>query len=117
MKSIFSTAALALALSATAGLAQEATTFDIDRDADNGASFESFNASFSELGIYSEWDANGDGMLDEDEFNRGVFSQFDSDDDAYWNEDEFNAMQNSDWDAPVKAGQHGAESEAAEDAN
>lgn len=85
-------AALALALTATAGSAQEATTFDIDRDAEGRAAFENFNASFDGTGIYDAWDADADGMLSRDEFNRGVFGYYDADDDDYLNDEEILGM-------------------------
>lgn len=106
------TAAVALGL--TAAAAQEATTFDIDVDADGRASYESFNRSFDKMGVYDEWDADRDGMLTRDEFNRGVFGRFDLDKDDYLNPDELTAAEDN-FDATVKGGLRGAAAANAED--
>lgn len=101
------TLAALTALGLAAGAeAQEATTFDIDRDPDGRASYESFNRAFDEAGLFDAWDADRDGMLTREEVNRGVFVLYDSDADDFLTGDEADRLIDE-WDAPVKAGLHG----------
>ena len=80
--------ALALGLAATPALAQEDMgAWDANEDGvlDN----EEFSAGFGESDVYSTWDADGDGMLSEDEFNEGVYGAYDEDDSGAIEEEEF----------------------------
>lgn len=96
MKTVFTTAASVLAVAlVTSASAQEATTFDIDRSGDNNtASYEDFNKGFDQLGYYDSLDADGDGMLSRDEYNRAMFTRYDMDRDGWLNDDEIVGMQN-----------------------
>ena len=83
------------ALVATGAMAQEATTFDIDRNPDTGmAAYEDFNVGFDRMGYFDQLDADRDGMLSRDEYNRAVFSRFDLDGDGMLNDEEIVGMQN-----------------------
>lgn len=87
-------ATLALAVSAVAGSAQEATTFDVNRDDQGRAAFEDFNAGFDQMGTYDAWDADKDGMLSREEFNHGVWAYYDMNDDDFLDDTEMSTMGN-----------------------
>lgn len=55
-------------------------------------SFEDFQTVFQDKGVYASMDADGDGMVSEDEFNQGVFSAYDEDGDGALSEDEMSSM-------------------------
>ena len=69
-------------------------TFD-DADANNSGevSKDEFYGLVSDAGIYSDWDTDSDGFIDENEFNElGLDEDFDSldaNDDSYLDSDEF----------------------------
>ena len=101
MKSLLATAAAAaLAVGMTAAQAQDnsdsddITDLNMEVDAEGGVTMDSFKSGFGDAGVFSEWDADADGMLSEDEFNAGVFGRYDADADGYWNADEFATMNN-----------------------
>ena len=89
---------------ATAGFATAAAANDDDapniteNDGDPGASMDGFSGSYSDVdafgdsydasGDYDRFDANADGTIDRDEFNRGMFARFDADGDGMMNDDE-----------------------------
>ncbi len=86
-------ATLVFAMSASVGLAQQSSTFDqygVNKGDD--IDFETFQGGFDEYGLYDSWDADEDGMLTRDEFNRGVFDSYDADRDGMLNEDEVVGM-------------------------
>lgn len=78
---ILTTAGLALGLTATTAFAQQAAE-----------SFEDFQTVFQDKGTYASMDADGDGMVSEEEFNRGVFNAYDEDGDGTLSEDEMSSM-------------------------
>lgn len=103
MKGFFATAAaVGLALSMSTASAQstddsdgdDITDLQFEMDADGGVTMDSFKKSLGGSGMYAAWDANGDGMLSEDEFNAGFFAHYDADADGYWNADELSTMNN-----------------------
>lgn len=83
-----SAAGLALSLFAAPAVAQEdVSEWDANDDAviDN----EEFAEGFGEVGVYDEWDADNDGTLSEDEFNEGVYGAYDEDESGAIEEPEY----------------------------
>ncbi|MEF2554288.1 hypothetical protein VQ042_23695 [Aurantimonas sp. A2-1-M11] len=80
--------ALAFSLATGAAFAQEAFS-DWDADGNAGINQEEFNTGFGEGGVYDSWDADGDGALTEDEFNAGVYGGYDRDDSGVIEEPEY----------------------------
>ena len=105
-RTFITAAAAVVALGMTSATAQEATTFDLEYDAETGAAFDDFNASFDEWGAYDRFDADGDGMVTREEYNRGVFDMYDVDRDGMLSDDEVVGMQEERLfaDETVKAG-------------
>lgn len=60
-----------------------------DTDTNQELSQDEWTQGFGETGIFDDWDANDDGMLEEDEFHEGVYSAYDQNDDDILDEDEF----------------------------
>lgn len=67
----------ALLAFATPVLAEEDGDWDSDKD--GRYSEAEFGDGMKKSGRFAEWDANGDGNLDEDEFNSGNFARYDGD--------------------------------------
>tara|TARA_B100001079_G_scaffold261356_1_gene262417 strand:+ start:673 stop:1044 length:372 start_codon:yes stop_codon:yes gene_type:complete len=102
-----------LALSATTVFA---ASFDqLDNNGDNTITKDEYFGSISDWGTYSDWDVNGDGLIDESEFDDGpfdgtytyydynndgyldsyelydgVYTSYDANDDGIWNDNEWN---------------------------
>jgi hypothetical protein len=74
-------------LTATPLLAQDMGEWDADGD--GLVNQEEFTTGWNDVGTYGEWDADGDGSLTEDEFNAGVFDGYDADDSGGIEEPEF----------------------------
>ncbi len=92
LKKLAGISAVLAALTAAPVMAQE----DIgawDADGDGALNEEEFNegwgTSWGEEDPYTAWDEDGDGMLNEDEFNAGVFNSYDADDSGVIEEPEF----------------------------
>ena len=79
--------ALAPSLLSAPVLAQELSEWD--GDGDGAINEEEFGAGFGEAGVYGSWDEDGDGSLTEDEFNTGVYEGYDADDSGAIEEPEF----------------------------
>ena len=80
--------ALAFGLAAAPAMAEEDWgAWDANEDGviDN----EEFDAGFGESGVFGNWDADGDGMLSEDEFGEGVYGSYDDDESGVIEEPEF----------------------------
>lgn len=62
------------------GLAFGETSFDsYDTNNDDQLTKDEFYGLTSDVGIYSDWDTNGDGVVDETEFNEiGIDADFDT---------------------------------------
>lgn len=84
-------ATLVLALSATAGLAQEHTTFDARGDLSKGddLDYDTVGSAVDEWGVFDAWDADQDEMMTRDEFNRGLYSTYDLDNNQMLDPDEY----------------------------
>lgn len=80
--------ALALGLAAAPAMAQDDWSA-WDANSDGLIDNEEFNTGFGENDVYGTWDSDGDGSLTEDEFNTGVFNSYDEDGDGSLNEEEF----------------------------
>jgi hypothetical protein len=82
-------AALAFPLFAAApAMAQEAFG-DWDGNGNGVIDSNEFATGFGDNGVYDGWDANSDGSLSEDEFNDGVFGAYDRNDNDTLEEPEF----------------------------
>ncbi len=77
----------AVILTATPLLAQDMSEWDADGD--GVVNQEEFTTGWSDVGTYGEWDADGDGSLTEDEFNAGVYDGYDVDDSGVIEDPEF----------------------------
>ena len=113
--------ALALTLSSTAAFAGNYDFNDYDANSDGNLTTDEFYGSVSDWGVYRDWDANDDGLIDENEWNDldwdytytdwdadgdgyldsgefydGVYSTYDADEDGHWS--------NSEWDDAGEAG-------------
>jgi hypothetical protein len=77
LKKLTVTSIAAALLSAAPVLAQDMGEWDADGD--GVVNQEEFNTAWSDVGTYSEWDADGAGSLTEDEFNAGIDGGYDAD--------------------------------------
>lgn len=68
-----------------------------DANDDDMLDEQEFNTGFEESGLYDEWDVNDDGYLDEDEFGDGLYDSWDEDDSGYLEEDEAEEVGFWDW--------------------
>ncbi len=79
-----------------AGAAQAQTAVDmlreLDQNQDNYIDQTEFDAGFASRSDYATWDVNQDGMIDETEYNRGTLGRYDADRDGMLNEQEFGAF-------------------------
>lgn len=81
--------AVTLALGASPALAQDGDWWsDWDADGDGAIAEEEWNEGFGENEAFSTWDEDEDGALSEDEFNAGVFDNYDEDDSGVLEEPE-----------------------------
>jgi hypothetical protein len=87
LKKLTLISAAAALLTATPALAQDMAEWDADSD--GVINQEEFNAGWGDVGSYGEWDADGDGSLTEEEFNTGLFDGYDADDSGAIEEPEF----------------------------
>lgn len=76
------------------GLTQENVWTRFDADADDALNQQEFDGAFADSewyvdGLFTEWDADGDGNLTEDEWESGLFTALDADDDDNIQEDEY----------------------------
>ncbi|GHB13679.1 EF-hand domain-containing protein [Modicisalibacter luteus] len=76
-------------LSAGSAFAQENGFSEWDSDGDGVVNYEEFDAGFDDEGLYNSWDANGDNMLDEQEYGEGIYNTYDRDGSGDWSEDEY----------------------------
>lgn len=113
--------ALALTLSSSAAFAANNDFNDYDTNGDSNLTADEFYGSVADWGTYSDWDANGDGLVDENEWNDlgwdysynywdadsdgyldsgefydGVYDTYDANEDGHWN--------NGEWDDAGEAG-------------
>ncbi|SFH29899.1 hypothetical protein SAMN04488020_109181 [Palleronia marisminoris] len=91
LKKIASIGAILTALTAAPAMAQEIGEWD--GDGDGALNQEEFNTGWNE-GIgdesaFSMWDEDGDGALTEDEYNTGVYNSYDDDGSGVIEEPEF----------------------------
>lgn len=104
-------AVLAAALNTAPAMAQE-TFSEWDADGDGVVSLEEFEQGWTETGLFSEWDTDGDGVLSEEEYAEGVFNAYDEDDDAGLDDAEFGELEDEDfWDLVILCPEEQAESE------
>lgn len=90
MKKYSMMTALALVLGLAAAPVMAAEDWDAwDANDDGILDNDEFNTGFGEAGVYDSWDGDGDGALSEDEFNAGVFGGYDKDDSGAIEEPEF----------------------------
>ena len=87
LKKLAGIGAVIAALTAAPAMAQEIGEWD--GDGDGVLNQEEFNEGFGEVGAFGEWDEDGDGALSEDEYNAGVFDSYDDDDSGAIEEPEF----------------------------
>lgn len=81
-----------IALAATLALAAPAAaqaTMDWDTDASGGLSRDEWDAGMGSSTTFGDWDANADSSLDSTEFSGGLFSRFDADGDGRLSEQEW----------------------------
>lgn len=74
-------------LTAAPLLAQDMSEWDAN--ADGVIDQEEFTTGWNDVGAYGEWDADGDGSLTEEEFNAGLYNGYDADDSGAIEEPEF----------------------------
>jgi hypothetical protein len=88
MKLLGATTLAVSLLTVAPAMAEEAFS---DWDADENAALDNdeFANKFDSDGIYNSWDSNEDGGLSEDEFNNGVFGSYDRNKDNKIDEPEF----------------------------
>lgn len=60
-----------------------------DSNADGVVNYEEFDTGFDDEGLFDTWDANGDNMLDENEYGEGIFNTYDEDGNGDLSEDEY----------------------------
>lgn len=90
MKYLGSTAlAFALIGGATAYAAGDNGYNAWNTDDAEGLTYEEWDAGFNDEEQFDAWDADGDGLLDEDEFNEGVFSSYDDNENDTLDEPEY----------------------------
>lgn len=91
LKKIAGIAAVLGALTAAPAMAQDMTEWDADGD--GGINAEEFQGGwdkgYGEETAFSTWDEDGDGALSEDEYNAGVFNSYDDDASGVIEEPEF----------------------------
>ncbi|MFP3945257.1 MAG: EF-hand domain-containing protein [Alphaproteobacteria bacterium] len=87
-------------LSAAPVMAQEDLS-EWDADGDGILTEEEFSEAWDGAGTFDEWDVDGDGVLSEEEFRQGVFDAHDEDDDGELDEEEFAAAEDEDFWGPV----------------
>lgn len=82
---------LALAIGTTPAFA--ASFSELDSDGNQELSRDEFYGGVADIGTYSDWDANSDGLLDENEFNEiggdWDYDTWDADANAYVDSGEF----------------------------
>lgn len=106
---VFILTALFISGGASVAIAQEETEqgdfewsySEWDANNDGMLDEQEFDAGYDEVGLYDElyddWDVNGDGVLDEDEFGDGLYDSWDKDDNGYLEEDEAEEIGFWDW--------------------
>ena len=71
----------------SAAAAADFESWDENRDGQIEAT--EFNNDLRDRGVFTNWDADEDGVLSEDEFNEGVYGYYDEDDDGLFSENEY----------------------------
>lgn len=61
----------------------------VDRNRDNRVSRSEFDSYYADSDYFSNWDADHNGTIDEDEFGEGLYGTWDADDDDYISDDEW----------------------------
>lgn len=107
------TSFIALSLASTMALAASGSSVQ-DANSDGNISKDEFFGSMSDVGVYSDWDSDNDGLLTEDEFNEldwdydfatwdadsntyldagefydGYYNSYDEDENGHWDENEW----------------------------
>ncbi|AZQ69774.1 hypothetical protein EF888_17810 [Silicimonas algicola] len=92
LKKLAGIGAILAAFAATPVMAQE-DFGGWDADGDGAVNQEEFTEgwgnTFGDESPYEAWDEDGDGMLTEDEFHTGIYSSYDADDSGVIEEPEF----------------------------
>lgn len=83
--------ALSVSVFAAPAMAQEAWS-DWDADSDSILSEDEFGTGFGGTGVYDTWDADDDGLLSEDEFTAGIYDSYDDDDSGVIEEPELDDL-------------------------
>ena len=89
MTNLLGMSALIMGFATAPALAQDNGVLDWDADTDGSVTSEEFNEGFGNIGAYNAWDNDGDGSLTEDEFNAGIYSSYDADENGVIEEPEF----------------------------
>ena len=77
MFKVFAATALAAALLAGSARAQELVFKDWDTNGDGQIDQNEFNAGIQKQGAFARWDTDHDKQLSEQEFERGMFKDYD----------------------------------------
>ena len=91
LKKLAGIGAVIATLTAAPAMAQDINEWDGDGDgALNEQEFtEGWGSTFEDESAFSTWDEDGDGALNEDEYNAGVFNSYDDDASGAIEEPEF----------------------------
>lgn len=65
---------------------------DWDVDGDGVLDQEEFCSGLGDEGLFDQWDADNDGLLEVNEYSEGIFEIWDTDDDGYIEESEWDAQ-------------------------
>lgn len=74
---------------AIAAMSTSALAQEWDMDGDGMLNQDEWNTGWNESGVFNDWDGDGDGMLTSDEFNTGVYGGYDRDGDGMLNDEEY----------------------------
>lgn len=93
MKALFtnlmSTLAFVAALALGGAAHAEGNMGSVDRDKSGDITQEEWDAGFDDETLYSDWDANSDGVIDDDEYGDGLYDIYDTNDDGVWDDEEY----------------------------
>ena len=92
----FASASAIAALMTAPAFAQENAT-DWDANQDQMVTQDEFDTGWGETGTFGEWDADASGAIDQEEFDLGVEAGFDADASGDLDDEEQTAMDESDW--------------------
>ena len=76
-------------LSAGGAFAQDNGFNDWDADGSGTIDYEEWDTGFDDEGVFDSWDANDDNMLDDQEYGEGIYNTYDADESGDWSEDEY----------------------------